>query len=91
MILVDSAVWSWRDRLWCHLVSDASLDELHAFARSLGIPERGFQGDHYDIPDELRTQAIALGARPVTSREVVEALYAAGLRQRINRRMRTRG
>lgn len=79
-LLVDDAHWPWRDRWWCHLVSDASLDELHAFARLLGVPERGFQGDHYDIPEELRAQAIDLGAQPVSSRELVQALYAAGLR-----------
>ena len=80
-LLVDSPNWSWRERMWCHLVSDASLDELHAFAARLGVPERGFQGDHYDIPTDLRSVAVALGAREVTSRELVNALYACGLRQ----------
>ena len=81
-ILVDDCIWPWRDRLWCHMVSDTSLDELHAFARWLGVPERGFQGDHYDIPADAREVAIEEGAIPVTSREVVTALYAAGLRRR---------
>ena len=36
-----------------HLVSDASLDELHEFAAAHDIPRRGFQGDHYDVPEEL--------------------------------------
>ena len=39
-ILVDPAMWPWRDRLWAHLVSDESYDELHAFAERLGIPRR---------------------------------------------------
>src|ERR1700738_3350135 len=47
-ILVDAAVWPWRGRRWAHLVSDDSYDELHGFARQLGIPRRAFQGDHYD-------------------------------------------
>jgi hypothetical protein len=80
-ILVDGAHWPWRDRMWCHLVSDTSLAELHAFARDLGIPERGFGGDHYDIPAEVREVAISMGARPVTSREVVRALRQSGLRR----------
>lgn len=79
-LLVDDAHWPWRDRLWCHLVSDTSLDELHAFAEWLGVPPRAFQGDHYDIPDEMRAIALQEGARAVTSREVVTALYSAGLR-----------
>ena len=81
-ILVDTAIWPAHDRLWCHLISDTSVEELHAFARDLGIPERGFEGDHYDIPDEYRDHAIAKGAVPVTSREIVTALYASGQRQR---------
>ncbi|MBU6279098.1 MAG: DUF4031 domain-containing protein [Actinomycetales bacterium] len=81
MILVDEAHWPWRDRLWCHLVSDTSLAELHEFARGLGVPERGFSGDHYDIPEDYRLRAIEAGARPVTSRQIVEALRAAGLRR----------
>ena len=81
-ILVDGAHWPWRGRLWAHLVSDTSLDELHAFARRLGLPERAFQGDHYDVTDELRDCAIAEGARPVDSRTVIRALRDAGLRRR---------
>ncbi|HVX53052.1 DUF4031 domain-containing protein, partial [Nocardioides sp.] len=31
-LLVDDATWPGRGRLWCHLVSDSSFEELHAFA-----------------------------------------------------------
>ena len=85
-ILVDSAVWPWRGRLWAHLISDASLDELHAFAARLALPERSFGGDHYDVTDELRDCAIAEGAQPVDSRAIVQALHAAGLRKRPDHR-----
>lgn len=68
--------------MWCHLVSDESLAELHSFAEWLGVPSRAFQGDHYDIPEEARQVAIDEGATVVTSREIVLALYAAGLRSR---------
>jgi hypothetical protein len=81
-LLVDDAVWQWRGRVWCHLVSDTSISELQEFARRLGIPDRAFQGDHYDLTDELRDCAIAEGARAVSSRELVMALRAAGLRRR---------
>ncbi len=81
-LLLDEAHWHWRGRMWCHLISDHSLDELHAFAAWIGIPRRAFQGDHYDIPDEARPVAIEEGALVVTSREIVLALYAAGLRLR---------
>lgn len=81
-ILVDDCIWPWRDRLWCHMISDTNLEELHAFARWIGIPERGFQGDHYDIPEEMRAMAVEEGAIEVTSRGVVEALRDAGIRDR---------
>lgn len=87
-VLVDPAVWPWRGRLWAHLVSDTSYAELHAFATELGIPERAFQGDHYDVPEHLRSEAVALGAEPVAARELLARLTAAGLRRR--RRSRPR-
>ena len=64
---MDNAIWPWRGRQWAHLVSDTSHDELHGFAALLGIPRRGFQGDHYDVPADLRERAIALGAQAVAS------------------------
>jgi predicted HAD superfamily phosphohydrolase len=81
MILVDRAVWPWRGRLWAHLVSDTSYEELHAFAERLGVPRHAFQGDHYDVPEALRDEALSLGAVAVTSRQIVDALKAAGLRR----------
>ena len=80
-ILVDQAIWSWRGREWAHLVSDTSYAELHAFAARLGIPTEAFQGDHYDVPTDMRQQAIALGADAVDARELVKRLRAAGLRR----------
>ena len=80
-ILIDDAIWPWRGRLWAHMVSDESLDELHIFAARLNLPKRAFGGDHYDVTDELRDCAIAEGAIAVDSRTVVRALYAAGLRK----------
>ena len=83
-ILVDPAIWPWRDRLWSHLVSDTCYDELHDFAELLGVPRRAFQGDHYDIPADLRDTAIALGAQAVTGRELITRLRAAGLRRPVH-------
>lgn len=80
-ILVDDCVWPWRGRMWCHLVSDTSIEELQAFARWIGVPDRGFQGDHYDLPEEARAVAVEEGAVEVTSREVILALRRAGLRR----------
>jgi hypothetical protein len=80
-ILVDGAVWPFRGRLWAHLVSDECYDELHEFATRLDVPRRAFQGDHYDVPAEVRDLAIELGALEVTAAELVRRLRAAGLRE----------
>jgi hypothetical protein len=80
-ILVDPAIWPHRGRMWSHLVSDTSYDELHDFAERHGIPRRAFQGDHYDVPEDLRASALALGAEDVTGRELIRRLLASGLRR----------
>jgi hypothetical protein len=80
MILIDQPIWPAHDTLWGHLVSDQSLDELHAFAERAGIPRRGFDRDHYDYPAYRRDALIALGAQPVGVRDLVERLQASGLR-----------
>ncbi len=82
MILIDPPNVPSRGRMWSHVASDESYAELHEFARALGIPERGFDRDHYDVPAEYYDQVIALGAEPVTSRELVKRLVASGLRRR---------
>ncbi len=82
MIVIDDAEVEAHGRVWCHLASDSSFEELHAFVAPFGIPERGFDGDHYDVPVERRDELIAAGATPVTSRELVARLSAAGLRRR---------
>lgn len=81
-ILIDNAIWPWREWLWCHMISDTSVSELKDFAKSIGIPERGFQGDHFDLPDHMRQISIERGAIEVNSREILRALYASGIRQR---------
>jgi hypothetical protein len=82
MILIDNAEIPAHGRLWCHLASDASFDELHSFVEPFNIPERGFDGDHYDVPVERRADFVDAGALLVSSRELVARLGAAGLRRR---------
>jgi hypothetical protein len=79
-VLIDEPIWPAHDTLWSHLVSDASLDELHAFATEAGISRRAFDRDHYDVPQERYRQLVSAGAQPVTIREMVTRLRASGLR-----------
>jgi hypothetical protein len=86
-VLIDTPVWLWRGRRWSHLVSDVSYEELHVFVETeLGIPRRAFQGDHYDVPEDLYDVAVAAGAEPVGAQELLDRLRAAGLRLKKARR-----
>ena len=70
---------------WCHMATDASFEELHAFAARLGLRRAWFQRDHYDLPPHGRAAAVALGAEQVATRELL--LRMAGPRgERVRRR-----
>jgi Protein of unknown function (DUF4031) len=61
------------DARWSHLLAD-DVDELHAFARGIGLRRSWFQGPpghhpHYDVTDTKRRQAIQAGAKAITWRE----------------------
>lgn len=68
-----------------HLVSDASLDELHAFARRMGLKLEWFQDKakgtpmyhpHYDLTTKRASlRAEANGAAAVSPRELVKAMW----------------
>jgi hypothetical protein len=81
-VLIDTPRWPAHGRLWSHLASDSSLNELHAFARTAGIPERAFDRDHYDVPGDRYHDLVAAGAQPVESRDLLARLTNAGLRSR---------
>ncbi|MBR7741979.1 DUF4031 domain-containing protein [Phycicoccus sp. BSK3Z-2] len=81
-LLIDPPRFEAHGRRWSHLVSDTSIEELHAFARRAGLPAWGYEGDHYDVPEERYAAVVAAGARPVEGREVVRALRSSGLRMR---------
>jgi len=71
---------------WCHMSTDGSFEELHEFARQLGLRRAWFQRDHYDLPAHGRAAAVALGAEQVATRELL--LRMAGPRgDRVRRRV----
>jgi hypothetical protein len=79
-VLIDPPAWPAHGRLWSHLVSDVSYEELHAFAGAAGVPRRAFEGDHYDVPQERYAALVAAGARAVAGRDLLRALQRSGLR-----------
>jgi Protein of unknown function (DUF4031) len=84
MILVDS-IRRYPSGYWCHMVTDSSLEELHAFASRLGLLRERFQEHarlpHYDLRPEMRERALALGAEAVGSKELFRRGREAFLRE----------
>jgi len=68
-VYVDEAIWDKFGRKWCHLIAD-DIDELHRFARLLGLHRISYQGPpktphpHYDLTALERRRALAYGALP---------------------------
>jgi len=66
-VYVDDAIWNWQGRKWCHLLAD-DIDELHRFARELGLHRSSYQGPpktgkpHYDLTAVERERALRYGA-----------------------------
>jgi predicted metal-dependent HD superfamily phosphohydrolase len=79
-LYLDPPLWPAHGTHFSHLVSDSSLEELHAFAAGAGIPERAFDCDHYDVPERRFDDLVAAGAIPVEARILVRKLMASGLR-----------
>jgi len=79
-VLIDTPLWPKHGTVWAHLVSDASIAELQAFAERAGLPPRAFDLDHYDVPADRYDELVAAGAMPVEPRELVRRLRASGLR-----------
>ena len=79
-IWIDPPSWPARGRLWSHLISDTSYDELRTFSARAGIPARGYDGDHFDVPAESYDALVAAGARPIEGKELARMLRDSGLR-----------
>ena len=68
-----------RDRYgdtWCHMGTDGSVEELHAFAKAIGLRRGWFQDvakiPHYDLIPSKREEAIKQGAKEVSTIEFIE-------------------
>lgn len=85
-ILIDAPRWPAHGTRFAHLVSDTSLNELHAFAAAAGLPVRAFDHDHYDIPERRHRDLIEQGAELVSEKELLRRLRQGGLRVRPSER-----
>lgn len=79
-VWADTPRWERHGHVWGHLISDASLAELHETARRAELPPRSFDLDHYDWPEAARPALIAAGVRFVGNAELTRILIASGLR-----------
>lgn len=65
--------YPWREGVWSHLWTDGPIEELHAFARRIGMKRSWFQDrprwPHYDLTGHMPDRAIRAGAKLVTIRE----------------------
>lgn len=75
-VYVDEPIYERYGLRWCHLTAD-SVEELHGFAARLGLKRSRFQTkpsrpwvDHYDVTENTRREAVALGAVEITIREL---------------------
>ena len=79
-IYIDPPTWPAHGTVFSHLISDASLAELHEFAAAAGISERAFDRDHYDVPAHLYDELVWAGAKELSGAELTRTLIASGLR-----------
>ena len=79
-IYIDPPVWPAHGTVFSHLISDASLAELHEFAAAAGISERAFDRDHYDVPAHRYDELVQAGAIELSGAELTRTLIASGLR-----------
>ncbi len=79
-VYIDPPSWPAHGTVFSHLISDASLDELHETARRIGLSRRAFDEDHYDVAAAHYDEAVAAGAVEVDGRELTRRLVRSGLR-----------
>ena len=79
-IYIDPPTWPAHGTVFSHLISDASLAELHEFAAAAGISERAFDRDHYDVPAHLYDELVQAGAIELSGAQLTRTLIASGLR-----------
>jgi len=64
--------------LWCHMITDGDLEELHQFAMQIGLNPRRVQHHtrhpHYDLMPNSRALAVALGAVETSTTHLADIL-----------------
>lgn len=72
-VYVDFPLWKFGRMVMCHMMAD-TIEELHDMAERLGLRRAWFQNGkhpHYDICKAKRAEAVRLGAKEVTTKELL--------------------
>lgn len=85
-VYADTPRWPNHGMLWGHLISDASLEELHDVAARAGLSPRSFDLDHYDWPTSAEGALRDAGVVFVGDGELTRILIASGLRVKLRDR-----
>jgi len=85
MIYVDDFAGKVKGYVFYHMMSDTDGEEIHDFAKDIGVQRKWFQNDHYDVTDVTRGLAIGLGAIPITLREMHKIRRAKRQRHKYNK------
>ena len=83
MIYVDKPTWQKPNgrKFYAHMVCESN-EELHAFAKVIGVKRHFFHGGdkpHYDISVEQHALALENGAVEVSSKQLVAILTCKGV------------
>lgn len=84
-IYVDSPKpWVGKRKFYSHMITDGPLDELHLFARQIGVQKHWFDRDHYDLRYSDFENAVANGASEVSTRRLILILRQNDACKRFN-------
>ena len=75
-VYVDTMRAPFKGMVMCHMIADTEA-ELHTMAAAIGMQRRSYQGDHYDVPLEMKRLAMDLGAREIGIRECAAMVFLA--------------
>ncbi len=66
----------------CHMIADTD-EELHAMAEKIGVLQKWYQGDHYDICLAKRKLAVSAGAIELSRMQLGRRVIAERKRKRL--------
>ena len=79
-----SPMGRFRGMKMCHMIAEEET-ELHLMAGRIGLELKRYQGDHYDLPEAMRTLAVTYGALEITMRQLAALAFLHRIGQPMGR------